>query len=123
MSKHKKSRKHKGDQGGIVYSTDPNFAFKDAFEKAGLSSSESSPGSQTLYLVKDRKGRGGKTATIVEGFKGSDEELNDLGKELKQKCGVGGSVKDGEIIIQGDKRDKIREILEEKGFKTKLKGS
>ena len=71
---------------------------------------------QKLRLNMERAGRGGKTVTLVKGFVGSDEDINALCKLLKQKCGVGGSVKDGEIIIQGDHRQRLVEILKKEGF-------
>ncbi len=70
----------------------------------------------------DKKNRGGKTASVVKGFIGSQDDLKDLAKVLKSKCGVGGSAKDGEIIIQGDHRDKILKILIDSGFKVKKAG-
>jgi translation initiation factor 1 len=76
---------------------------------------------QTLVVFKDSKRRKGKTVTIIEGFDGTDEELEQLGKMLKTKCGVGGTAKDGEIIIQGDLKVKIKEVLEKEGHKVKVK--
>jgi translation initiation factor 1 len=75
-----------------------------------------------LYVSIDRKQRGGKSVTLVEGFIGSDDDLKDLGKMLKSKCGVGGSAKDGEIVVQGENRDKVMELLNKAGYKTKRKG-
>jgi translation initiation factor 1 len=75
-----------------------------------------------LYVSIDRKQRGGKSVTLVEGFIGSDDDLKDLGKMLKSKCGVGGSAKDGEIVVQGENRDKVMELLNKEGYKTKRKG-
>lgn len=93
---------------GVVYSTNPDFAYDDGETEQV----ESLPmNKQKLHLRMERAGRGGKTVTIVGGFVGTDEDLEALCKLLKQKCGVGGSVKDGEIIIQGDKRKQIEEIL------------
>jgi translation initiation factor 1 len=80
------------------------------------------PKNQLLYVSIDRKQRGGKEVTLVEGFIGSDDDLKELGKLLKSKCGVGGTAKDGEIIVQGSFRDKVCEILEKEGYKTKKKG-
>lgn len=74
------------------------------------------PAEQNLRVWRDTKGRGGKVATIVRGFVGSDSDLQDLGRTLKQGCGVGGSVKEGEIIIQGDHRDRVTTILQQKGY-------
>ena len=74
-----------------------------------------------VALFLDRKHRGGKEATIVRGFEGEESVLKDLGKTLKAKCGVGGSVKDGEIIIQGNKRDKVVALLLEMGYRNTKK--
>jgi len=71
---------------------------------------------QKLRLAMERAGRGGKTVTIIRGFVGSEEDMNDLCKLLKQKCGVGGTAKDGEIIIQGDHRPRLLEILKNEGY-------
>lgn len=104
----------------MVYSTNSNFAFGDALSAALGDDSE---GTQEMLEVHfEKKGRGGKTAIVVRGFSGSEEELKNLGKTLKTKCGVGGSVKDGEIIIQGNVREKVMEVLEAEGFKTKRIG-
>ncbi|MDE6227142.1 MAG: translation initiation factor [Muribaculaceae bacterium] len=75
--------------------------------------------SAPLHVVIDRKGRKGKTATIIEGFAGSDKELEDLAKTLKQKLGTGGSARGGEILIQGDRKEDVKKILKELGFKVK----
>ncbi len=106
------------DLGGLVFSTDPDFQPEiDEVEE-----DEIAPGDMLLYVSRDKKGRGGKVATLVEGFEGTEEALNDLCKLLKQKCGVGGAAKDWEIIIQGDKRDKVAQLLKDEGYKVKLKG-
>ena len=80
------------------------------------------PGEQLLELHFEKKGRGGKQVVIIRGFQGPDKELLELGKRLKQTCGVGGSAKHGEIILQGNVRDKARDFLEKEGFKTKRVG-
>lgn len=80
------------------------------------------PEEQLLYLSIDRKMRKGKHVTLVENFIGAEDDLKDLAKNLKSTCGVGGSVKEGIIIIQGEFRDKIKQQLEKIGYKTKLKG-
>lgn len=98
--------------GGLVYSTDPNFS--QAEDKPAEQSL--SPQSQKLRIWFETKHRGGKAVTIVAGFEGPLEELEQLGKQLKQACGTGGSVKDSEILIQGDHRDKVLQWLLKKGF-------
>ena len=104
---------------GVVYSTDPEFNYEDNNEEDPVTPE---PGRQKLYVSLDRKNRGGKSVTLVEGFVGSAEDLKTLGKELKNKCGTGGSVKEGEILIQGDFRDRIVKMLKDKGFGVKQKG-
>jgi translation initiation factor 1 len=101
----------------IVYSTNPDFKQDDdREEKVTLP-----PAQQNLYLSLERHG-GGKIATIIGNYIGTDDDLDKLGKLLKTKCGVGGSVKDGFIIIQGDNRDKILGILQTAGYKAKKRG-
>ena len=96
----------------IVYSTNPDFNFEpDEPQVETLA-----PERQKLRVSIERKGRGGKTATIVKGFVGSDDDLQALAKQLKTKCGTGGSAKDGEIIIQGELREKIVSILQSLGY-------
>lgn len=104
---------------GMVYSTDPDFQFETGEDYLPETLP---PAKQTLYVRLDRKGRKGKTVTLVDGFKGNPEDLKTLGKELKSKCGVGGSVKDGEIILQGDSRERIISLLTEKGYQVKRSG-
>ena len=113
MSKKNKERLN------VVYSTNPNYSyeFEQQEEQETLAPSE-----QTLYISIDKKQRGGKEVTLIEGFVGTDEDLKELGKLLKSKCGVGGTAKDGEIIVQGSFRDKIIELLTKEGYKTKRKG-
>jgi translation initiation factor 1 len=103
----------------IVYSTNPNFSFEEDENEFV----ETLPNDkQKLYVSLDKKNRGGKEVTLVEGFIGSEEDLKDLGKTLKTKCGVGGSAKDGEIIVQGNFRDKVMAELSKMGFKVVRKG-
>jgi len=99
--------------GSIVYSTNPDFQPQDdeAEEVATLPNNQ-----QKLRISMERSGRGGKTVTLVRGFVGTEDDLSALAKLLKQKCGVGGSAKDGEIIIQGDVRTKLLEILKKEGY-------
>jgi len=104
---------------GVVYSTDPDFSYDKRDEETP---DTPAPGDQLLYVSVDRKNRKGKSVTLVEGFRGSGEDLKSLAKTLKQKCGVGGSAKDGEILIQGDFRDRIIPMLEESGYNVKRKG-
>ena len=98
---------------GVVYSTNPDFEYDDAQE----TEAETRPRQQQpLRLNMERAGRGGKTVTLVKGFVGSEADLNALCKLLKQKCGVGGAAKEGEIIIQGDHRQRLLEILKKEGY-------
>jgi translation initiation factor 1 len=103
----------------IVYSTNPNYAYRtDAQEEeATLPAAQ-----QDLRVLLDRKNRGGKSVTLITGFVGTNDDLTTLSKELKSKCGVGGAAKDGEILIQGDFRDKIISLLQQKGYKVKKSG-
>lgn len=104
----------------VVYSTNPNFNY----EIEQTDDIQTLPHQQQrLYVSIDRKQRAGKEVTLVEGFVGADEDLKDLGKLLKSKCGVGGSVKDNEILIQGNFKQKIFELLLKEGYsQTKQKG-
>lgn len=113
MSKKEKNRV------GIVYSTNPSFQYEinNQEEQETLS-----PNLQNLKVQLDRKQRAGKQVTLITGFVGSDEDLINLSKLLKTKCGVGGSAKDGEIIIQGDFRDKVIALLTQEGYKVKRVG-
>ncbi|MCC6701155.1 MAG: translation initiation factor [Fluviicola sp.] len=113
MSKQKKERLN------VVYSTNPNFSYEFEQEDEQVTLE---PSKQLLYVSIDRKQRGGKEVTLIEGFIGSDDDLKELGKLLKSKCGVGGTAKDGEIIVQGSFRDKIMDLLVKEGYKVKRKG-
>ena len=108
------------DLGGFVFSTNDDF---DENELTDDEQQEAiNPEDQELEAHFSNKGRGGKTVTIIKGFVGPEEELIALGKKLKKKCGVGGSTKDDEIIIQGDDREKVMEILRKEGYKVKRVG-
>lgn len=98
---------------GMVYSTNPDFVFDEAVEDEVEILSMSK---QKLRVSIEKKGRGGKTVTLVKGFVGKDEDLKALAKSLKTKCGVGGAVKDNEIVIQGDLRDKVVSLLKTFGY-------
>lgn len=114
------SKRKKQQYEGIVYSTDESFDFSSDDNDVV----ETLPNKrQSLKIYADRKYRKGKVVTIVEGFVGNDEDLNDLAKKLKQKCGVGGSVKEGLIIIQGDLKDKVLAVLLSADYKAKVSGS
>ena len=112
------SKKNKTDKHGFVYSTDPNFSFQHEEEQAAETLL---PQQQKLKVRLDTKHRGGKAVTLVEGFAGTDEDLQDLGKKLKNFCGTGGSAKDKEIIVQGDQRDKVLQWLQKNGYKNTKK--
>lgn len=99
---------------GMVYSTNPDFTYDYDHE---VEAETLAPEKQVLRVWRDTKGRGGKVATVVRGFVGSSEDLEELGRALKRGCGVGGSVKDGEIIIQGDHRDRVTALLQQRGYK------
>lgn len=101
------------DRLNVVYSTNPDFNYECIEEEEA----ETLPkNQQKLRVGIEKKGRGGKTVTIIKGFIGSEEDLKDLGKLLKTKCGVGGSAKEGEIIIQGDFKQRIIELLKVEGY-------
>ncbi len=115
----KKKLNSLSDIGGFVFSTNEKEDFS-SFEEEN--EKFLSPKDQFLEAHFSNKGRGGKTVTIISGFKGSDIDLKKLGKMLKTKCGVGGSVKDKEILIQGNYRDKIIQILKKEGYQVKRVG-
>lgn len=103
---------------GVVFSTNPDYKYETEAEQEA----ETLPASkQNLRVWLDRL-KGGRVATVVRGFVGSQQELAELGKELKTKCGVGGTAKDGEIIIQGDHRDRIVDLLTRAGYRCKKAG-
>lgn len=111
--------KNKKERVNVVYSTNPNFEFSyDDDEQETLPVNE-----QRLEAHLEKKGRGGKTAVIIKGFVGLEDDLKDLAKQLKNQIGTGGSAKDGEIIIQGDVRDKIMKILTDLGYRVKRVGA
>jgi len=105
---------------GIVYSTDSNFDYVE--ENVAEQSDTLPPEKQALRVSLDKKQRAGKAVTLVTGFIGSEEDLIQLGKNLKQKCGVGGSVKDRIILLQGDFRKRVIELLIAEGYKAKQSG-
>ncbi|MCF0189678.1 MAG: translation initiation factor [Marinilabiliaceae bacterium] len=102
---------------GVVYSTNPDFQYQ--YEEESENIATLSPEQQRLIVSLDRRQRAGKSVTLVTGFIGSEDDLQALGKWLKQQCGVGGSAKDNEILIQGDLRDKVVTLLTNKGYKAK----
>ena len=101
---------------GVVFSTNPDFTYEEETEQEPATLA---PEKQNLIVSIDRKGRGGKQVTLVTGFVGTSEDLAELGRTLKVKCGVGGTAKDGEITIQGDFRDRVVTLLKEMGYKAK----
>lgn len=105
---------------GMVYSTNPDFEYTVQESEQAVTLP---PEKQNLRVWLDRKQRGGKQVTLVKGFVGSEEDLSELARMLKSRCGVGGSAKDGEIIIQGDHRDRVVELLIAAGYKCKKAGS
>lgn len=111
------SKKNKPDTRGFVYSTDPNFSFEPEQDHAETLQ----PAQQRLKVRLDTKHRAGKAVTLIEGFVGKEEDLEDLGKKLKSFCGTGGSAKDGEIIVQGDQREKVMQWLLKNNYKQSRK--
>lgn len=106
------------DRLGVVFSTNPDFKYETEAEE---SAETLPPAKQNLKVWLDRL-KGGRVVTVVRGFVGSDDDLAALGKELKKSCGVGGTAKDGEIIIQGDHRDRVVELLTKAGYRSKKAG-
>ncbi len=101
---------------GLVYSTNPDtITNEEAEENKGID-----PAKQNLQIMLDKRNRNGKSVTLIVNFNGSDEALKDLAKEIKTQCGVGGSARGGEILIQGDFRSKVLEILTKKGYKARI---
>jgi len=111
--------KKKKNRVDVVYSTNPDFSYDydEDLEQDTLPAQQ-----QDLRVSLDKKQRKGKAVTLISGFVGTESDLKDLGKRLKSKCGVGGTVKENEILIQGDFREKIVNILIDEGFKVKKKG-
>lgn len=108
------SKKKINSLGGLVYSTDPDFKLpeNDGAEQETIETSQ-----QKLKIRLDTKHRAGKAVTLIEGFIGAAADIEELGKKLKSFCGTGGSVKDGEIIVQGDNREKVLQWLQKNGYK------
>ena len=97
----------------VVYSTNPDYQYESSEEEEAVTLPKNQ---QKLRVSMEKKGRGGKTVTLIKGFVGSDDDLKELGKLLKTKCGVGGSTKDGEVIIQGDFKQRIIDLLKTEGY-------
>lgn len=106
------SKKNKPDTRGFVYSTDPNFSFEEEQNELDTVPARA----QKLRIRLDTKQRAGKAVTLIEGFTGKKEDAETLGKQLKNHCGTGGAVKDGEILVQGDHRDKVLQWLLKNGY-------
>lgn len=119
MSKKNNQNNDWKDRLNVVYSTNPDFQYEtdEEEEQATLA-----PQQQNLKVSIDRKQRAGKSVTLVQGFVGTADDLKELAKMLKSKCGVGGSAKDGEIIIQGEFKQKVFDLLQQAGYKVKMSG-
>ena len=117
MSKQKKNVFNSFD--GIMFSTDPEFAYEVEPQETTETLQNAQ---QDLRVMLDRKNRGGKTVTLVTGFVGAVEDLEQLTKTLKTKCGVGGAAKDGEVVLQGDFKEKVFQFLQKEGYKIKKSG-
>jgi translation initiation factor 1 len=111
------SKKNKPDSKGFVYSTDPNFKFEEDQQSAQTLA----PEQQKLRVWLNTRLRAGKAVTLITGFAGTADDLEELGKKLKNSCGTGGSAKDGEILIQGDQREKVMQWLLKNGYKNSKK--
>ena len=119
FAKNKPMAKDWKDRLGVVYSTSADFKY----DKGEEAEPDTLPANQQKLIVQlDKKNRNGKAVTLITGFAGSNDDLTALGKLLKTKCGVGGTAKDGEILIQGDFRDKVMQILTTEGYKAKRSG-
>ncbi len=108
-----KIKRNRKNREGIVFSTDPDYSYQFSDEE---SQETILPEKQKLRIILDKKARAGKLATLITGFAGSEEDLKELGKTLRNKCGVGGTTKQNEILLQGDFRERAHQILLELGY-------
>ena len=113
------TNKNKRERINVVYSTNPDFKYE---HKQNEENATPANNQQDLRILLDKKQRAGKAVTLITGFVGSAADLEKLGRMLKAKCGVGGSVKDGEIIIQGDFRHRVLDILQKENYRVKISG-